>query len=100
MPYVLQDPGEKVDYTFDWTNWLEESGSPSDTITAAVWDISPINDGSPTEPALSGDAINGVYTTVFVNGVLRGGVYRLTCRATTGMGRIAEQSITIRGGER
>ena len=96
MPYQLQDPGEKLDYTFDWTNFLAEGGSPQDTIDAASWSIDPINDGSPTEPAISSETISGVYTSCFVNGMLEGDVYRLTCRATTAAGRIAEQSITIR----
>lgn len=100
MPFVLQDPGETLDYSFDWTDFLAEGGSPQDTIASASWFITPLNDGSPTEPAISNEAASGVTTTCFVNGVLAGVVYRLYCRATTSQGRISEQSITVRGGER
>ena len=100
MPYILMDPGELLDFTFSWEPFLEEGGSPSDTLLSASWSITPANAGSPSEPAITGELVSGVLTTCFVNGVLRGVVYRLTCRATTSMGRISEQSITLRGGER
>lgn len=100
MPYVLMDPDAKLDFSFDWSDFLDEGGSPSDTISSAVWTVEPTNDGSPSEPVTSGSSISGVTTTTFVNGVQHGVVYRLICRATTGQGRISEQAITIRGHQR
>ena len=100
MPYRMQDPQAAPDYSYDWSDFLDEGGSPSDTLATSVWSIEPTNDGSPTEPALSGDTTNVNVTSVFVTGIQRGQVYRLTNTVTTAMGRRDEWSITIRGEQR
>ncbi len=100
MPYVPIDPGEKLDYTIDWGDFVDEGGSPSDTISSASWSIDPLNDGSPSEPVLSGETNTVSTATVFVNGCLAGQVYRLTSRIVTAQGRTAERSITLRCDQR
>ena len=95
MPYLLIDPGEKLDYSCDWAAFLDDAGSPSDTIGTSSWSITP-QSGSPLQPNLSGSLLSGTKTTVFVDSALRGEVYLLTNRVTTAQGRTAERSITIR----
>lgn len=99
MPYHLQDPGEKLDYTCEWTTYLDDAGSPSDTISSFSSTITP-QSGSPLQPNLSAETISGTKTTVWVDGCIRGEVYRLTQIIVTSQGRTAEQSIAIRAEDR
>ncbi len=100
MPYRLQDPIANPVYAYDWTDFLEEGGSPSDTLSTFAASIDPLNDGSPTEPAITDELISGNVTSCFVSGCAAGKIYRLSFLVTTGMGRRDEWSVTIRGGER
>ena len=95
MPYKLIDPDEKLDYPFDWGAFVDDGGSPSDTITTSTWTITP-QTGSPQAPELSGADIPTVDTTViFVREAIYGQVYQLTNRIVTAQGRTAERSITL-----
>ncbi len=96
MPYVLIDPQEKLDYTCDWSTFLDDGGSPSDTISASSWEIAPLNAGSPTEPVLSGEISTTNSTTVFVANCRAGEIYHLSNRVETAAGRIAERSVILR----
>ena len=94
MPYRLIDPGATLDFPCDWSDYLND-GSPSDSIVTSLWSITP-QSGSPALPALSGQSFAGALTTVFVSGVQRGQVYRLTNRITTAQGRTDERSVILR----
>lgn len=94
MPYLLIDPDEKLDYTCDWSAFLDDGGSPSDTISTSSWAITP-QEASPVAPTLSGETNTVNTTTVFVSGAVYGQVYLLTNRIVTGQGRTAERSITL-----
>lgn len=100
MPYELQRPGTKVPYSCDFGDYLDGSGSPSDTILTASWTITPQSAGSPTEPVLSQESIDNSarIATVFVENPERGQVYALTVEINTAMGLRARRTITIRGG--
>lgn len=95
MPYHLQDPGSKLDYTCDWASFLDDAGSPSDTISSFSSAITP-QSGSPLQPNLSAETTSGTKTTVWVDSCIRGEVYMLTHVVVTSQGRTAERSITIR----
>lgn len=82
----LQDAGETLDYSLDWTAWLS-----GDTINSASWAI------TPTGPTLSAASVSGDVTTTFVAGVVFGQIYRLVCTVVTAMGRTSDRVITIRG---
>jgi hypothetical protein len=97
MPYLLIDPSEKLDYTCDWGDFVDDGGSPSDTITSSAWKIE--GGGSPT-PVLSGSTSTVDTTTTFIEGCERGQMYRLTNTITTAMGRTVERSIDLRCGHR
>lgn len=100
MPYELQRPGTKVPYSCDFGDYLDVAGSPSDSLISATWSISPLSDGSPSEPSLSQQAIDltGRIATVFVENPHRGEVYALTVEVTTQQGLRDRRTITIRGG--
>ncbi len=94
--YLLIDPQETLDYTFDWGPFMDESGSPSDTILSSAWAITPANAGSPSEPVLSGDTKTADTTTTLVANCAVGQVYRLTNTVVTAQGRTAERTLTLR----
>ena len=95
MPYLLIDPQETLDYTFDWSAFLDAAGSPGDSVAQSSWTIAP-QAGSPPAPALSGAVFTPTTATVFVSDASAGAIYQLSNRITTAQGRIAERSITLR----
>jgi hypothetical protein len=94
MPYVLIDPGETLDYTFDWSDSLDDGASPTDTIATSSWSITP-QEASPTAPVLSNERQTANTATVFVAGAGFGRLYRLTNRIVTAQGRTAERSVVL-----
>ena len=96
MPYLLIDPQETLDYTFVWSSFLDDTGSPSDTIGSSSWAISPQEAGSPSEPVLDSQSNTITTATVFVSNCAAGGIYQLTNAVVTAQGRTAERSITLR----
>ncbi len=91
--YLLQDPGERLDYAIDYRGELDQ-GSPSDVVTDSSWSITP-DAGSPG-PELTDAAIGDTLVTVKVARLAQGRVYRLTNRATTQQGLTLERTVTIR----
>ncbi len=94
--YLLIDPQETLDYTHDWGPFMDESGSPSDTILSSSWEITPLNAGSPTEPVLSGSTNTVDRTTILVANCEVGKVYRLTNTVVTAQGRTPERTTILR----
>jgi len=89
MPYQLIDPDETLDYTFNWSAFLAEAGSPADTIQSANWFV------TPPGPLLSNQANDASTATTFISGAAQGQVYVLTNRVVTAAGRTAERSVTL-----
>lgn len=71
--YFLIDPDAKLDYTEDWSDWLD-AGIEIDSV---VWSI------DPTGPTLSNQTNTITAATTFVEGCTVGVVYRLSCKITT-----------------
>lgn len=86
--YVLQDPGARLSWLNDWTDFLGEN----ETITGRQWRVEPMNPGSPQTPVLTNDTTG----TVILEGLLLGNVYHLTERVTMLSGMIEEQTIVVR----
>ncbi len=82
--FQTQDPGDKQDWSNDWTDYLVGG----DTIASRLWTISP--DASPS--LLS----NETTASVLVDGLVLGTIYRLSEKITTVAGIEGERSITIR----
>ena len=85
MTYNPQRPDEKLEYQFDWTDWL--SGSPAETISSRLWTIDPAG------PTLA-DITTAVVT---VSGLEFGKIYRIQEAVTTDLDQIGARAITIRG---
>ncbi len=90
MPYRLIDPDETLDYSCDWTDFLEDAGSPTDAVQTSTWSV------TPSGPTLSGERLDGKTASVFASGAVLGRVYRLSNRVVTLQGRTAERSVTLR----
>lgn len=95
MALLIIDPDETLDYTCSWSTWLDDGGSPSDTISSSSWAITP-QEASPTAPELSSESNTTNSATVFVSNCVRGQVYDLTNKIVTAAGRTAERSMKLR----
>lgn len=83
---VLKDPDATLDYTFDWTAWLEPT---TDTIADVEWVP---DDALTVESSLFDDTT----ATAFVSGGSVGEMLNLTCRITTTGGRIDDRTIVLK----
>ena len=86
-----KDPNEKLDYPFNWANWL--AYSTGDTIATAAW----------TVPAgLTTVSVSNTTTlaTIWLSGGVAGTDYTVDCKITTAQGRTAERSIILAVRER
>ena len=80
-----KDPNAKLDYTIDWTQWLD-----TDTITASTWEV------SSTELTIESNSNTNTATTVWLSAGLAGQIYTVTNRITTTLGRIQDQSFRLK----
>ena len=85
-----KDPQAVLDYTIDWTKWLDEVG---DAIATSTW-VVPSGLTKVTETNTSKIA------TVWLSSGTDGTNYTVTNRITTAAGRTDDRSITIRVRER
>lgn len=85
MPDTLyyKDVDATLDYTVDWTNWLE-----SDTISVSAWTL-------PSDLTLTSSTNTTLKATAWIAGGKRGKTYVVTNRVTTAGGRIDERSFKI-----
>ena len=95
VAYRLIDPNERLDYGLNWSDFLDDSGSPSDTIVSSVWSIDPV-EASPTVPLLTDNGFTVALTSVFVEDCRHGEIYLLTNQIATACGRTSDRSITLR----
>ena len=82
---VKIDPDAKLDYGCDWSDWLPEGK----TITNSEWFITPAG------PTKSAQTNSTTAATVWVEGCEAGTVYTLTNRITDSDGRVDDRSITL-----
>ena len=98
-----KDPDEIVDYSVDWSRFLD-----TDTVSSVVWYIDAA-DGTKTSVA-SADVVDGlqfvqksntstVTTARFALGTANKR-YKITCAVTTGLGLVYERSIFLRTREK
>ena len=85
-----KDPQAVLDYTIDWTKWLDEV---SDTIATSTWTV-------PTGLTKVTESNTSKLATVWLSGGTVGTNYTVTNRITTAGGRTDDRSITTRGRER
>ena len=87
--YII-DPDAKLDYGFDWSDWL----ATGDTLSTSTWAI------TPTGPTLSDDSNDTTETVVWVTGCTSGVTYTLTNSVVDNDGREDDRSITLVCAER
>ena len=85
-----KDPQAVLDYTVDWTKWLDEVG---DAIETSVWIV-------PTGLTKVTETNTSKLATVWLSGGTVGTNDTVTNRITTVGGRTDDRSITIRVRER
>ena len=85
---IKKDPDARLDYTWDWTDWLVGA----DTIVNPVSVAYTPNDGSMT---LGTPVINGGYVVVMISGGTLGRSYRVTASIDTAEGREDDRSFTL-----
>jgi hypothetical protein len=83
-----KQPSERLDYDFDFTDFLAQRGG--DTISQASIVSAP---GINVDTSL---IVEGRYVKMFVSGGTAGQTYKATCLAETVGGRIAELEMQIR----
>ena len=89
MPSYRQDPDAVLDYTFNWSDWLDGSDElASHTIDAE--DGITVDSSSHTATAV----------TVWLSGGTVGEDYSVTCHITTNDGRADDRTMTLRVRER
>lgn len=94
---ALHRPGEDLEYVHDWVNDLEETGSPTDTISSVAWAFGQNpDDGSSPSPEIHSSATSGTLTWAWVRYLQPGSVYTLRCVMTTAAGRVFEHSWVLR----
>lgn len=85
LPTIDKDPDAKLDYSFDWTDWL---AGVSDTIASYVVTVSGVTLESHAR-------VSGV-VTAWLSGGTAGLVGTASCKITTTGGRIDERTIGLR----
>ena len=92
MTYLLISPDADLDYSEDWSNWLDTGV----TITTSTWTIFPLG------PTLDGQIDTATKSTIFVSGCTLGVVYLLTNNIVTSFStaQTAERTIALRCEER
>lgn len=98
MPDVfVKDPGSTLDYTVDWTDWLESG----ETIDSVTWDV-PAGLTQATAPTGWSEPDPDHKRTVWLSGGTAGTDYSVGCQITTtaasitGAYRVDERSVTVR----
>ena len=83
-----KDPDSVADYKFDWSRWLEETTTTTDTISSSSWTV----DSGLTKDS---DSNSTTTATIWVSGGTAGTAYQATNRIVTAGGRTADRTITF-----
>jgi hypothetical protein len=87
-----KQPGDKLKYTFDYTEWLEDS--PGVTISSIVVTVKP-DDVALNPPTITASSYDFTKAYVTINQGLKGYAGVVTCKATMSDGRIKEAEFTF-----
>lgn len=85
----LKDPDSILDYSFDWSDWLESGESISSHIVVVDSGITVDDSG-----------YSSTVVTIWLSGGTAGTNYNIACKIVTSESRTVERSITIRCRER
>jgi hypothetical protein len=88
VSYYLKDPQSRVDYSIDWTGYLD-----GQAIESSSWSIVPEESGGLTVDEQSRDLVR---TAATIAGGQTGRVYSVSNKVILSDGRSDERSITLR----
>ena len=81
-----KDPDAVLDYSVDWSTWLD-----GDTISTSTWTVS----GADSDLVIDSDTNSTTATTVWLSGGTKNYGYILTNRIVTAAGRTDDRSVTV-----
>lgn len=81
-----KDPDAVLDYTFDWSGWLEAAGG--DKIATSTWTL-------PAGIGTAGNTNSQTQTTIWLSGGTAGTSYAILNRITTVGGRTEDRTMQI-----
>lgn len=93
---ILKDPNAVLDYTFDWTAWMD--AIPETTISLA--DLSVVGSDPLSNVALQSQTIAGKTVVAWISGGVAGEKITVRCRITTAGGRIDDRTVYLKIKER
>jgi hypothetical protein len=82
---MRKDSQAVLDYSVDWTEWLD-----GDTIATSSWTVA-----GDADLTITASSFSGGVATVWLSGGSTGKSYRVTNKITTAQGRTDRRSITI-----
>jgi hypothetical protein len=82
--WPLKDPDDILDYSIDWSNWLE-----TDTILTSTWIL-------PTGISKINDSHSSTITIIWLSGGTAGETYEILNRITTAGGRTKDKTIRLK----
>ena len=85
MDIYIKTPSAKLDYSEDWSDWLQDG----ETITASTWSV-------PTGITKTADSFDVSATTIWVEEGTDGEDYDLVNYITTSAGRKDDRTIKIK----
>lgn len=89
--YIDKDPGAKLNYSIDWTDWMPQS----DTISTSTWTLETIS-GDAAPLVNHSTSINTYKTTVTISGGTAGKIYKVTNTITLGSGLIDKRYFRLK----
>ena len=81
----IKDPDAVLDYSWDWSAWLE----PGETISSSTVTVT-------AGITLDSQSNTAVRATAWLSGGVAGTLYQATDRITTSLGRTDDRTLTIR----
>jgi hypothetical protein len=97
IPTRTMDPSAKLDWSWDWTRWLEAG----ETLAESVWTIAESTQGTPSLELLDTPtpSIVGAVTTTWIESPTAGERYRVNNHVVSSQGRADDRSFWIVGKE-
>ena len=85
MKTFIKDPDAKLDYQWDWSDWLDSG----DEIASAVFTV-------PSGLTNVSNSKTTTTATIWLSGGTAGETYEIACEITTAQTRIDERTVCIR----
>lgn len=91
VPVASKDPSAKLDYSFDWQDWLVDG----DPIVTSEWRVEGVSFPGSSHLVVDASDHTESMTRAFLSGGVAGTFYRVVNRVATLQGRVDERSLTV-----